>query len=182
VRRWVNLRYKPNSEKKVAIIIYDYPPGEENLGNAAYLDTFESLKVILTRLKDEGYKVEIADVGEILLKKRLFNPKLFSEKAIDCPRLKKDDYLRFFNELPEDLKRDVIENFGDPPGDIMVDENGILIPVVLFGNVAVGIQPSRRRVLENMRIYFLQFMIKQNLLITSIWLFIFGSKISLKLT
>jgi len=149
VRRWVNLRHKPNSEKKVAIIIYDYPPGEENLGNAAYLDTFESLKVILTRLKDEGYKVEIADVGEILLEKRLFNPKLFSEKAIDCPRLNKDDYLRFFNELPEDLKRDVIENFGDPPGDIMVDENGILIPVVLFGNVAVGIQPSRRRVLEN---------------------------------
>ena len=149
VRRWVNLRYKPNSEKKIAIIIYDYPPGEENLGNAAYLDTFESLKVILTRLKDEGYKVEIADVGEILLEKRLFNPKLFSEKAIDCPRLSKDDYFKFFNELPEDLKRDVIENFGDPPGDIMADENGILIPVILFENVALGIQPSRRKVLEN---------------------------------
>jgi len=149
VERWVNLRYKPNFEKKVAIVIYDYPPGEENLGNAAYLNTFESLKVIFKRLKDEGYKVEMKDVGEVLLEKKLFNPKFFTEKVVDCPRLSKDNYLKFFNELPEELKRDVIENFGEPPGDIMVDEEGILIPVILLGNVAVGIQPSRRKILQD---------------------------------
>jgi cobaltochelatase CobN len=149
VERWINLRYKPNSEKKIAIIIYDYPPGEENLGNAAYLDTFESLKVILRRLKDEGYRVEDVEVGKLLLDKKLFNPKLFSEKAIDCPKLSKEDYLKFFNELPEELKREVVENFGEPPGDIMVDGDEILIPVILLGNVAIGIQPSRRKALEN---------------------------------
>ncbi len=149
VERWINLKYKPNSEKKVAIVIYDYPPGEENLGNAAYLNTFESLKIILGRFKEEGYKVEMGDVGEILLEKKLFNPKFFTEKVVDCPRLSKDDYLKFFNKLPEELKKDVIENFGEPPGDIMVDEEKILIPVVLLGNVAVGIQPSRRKILQD---------------------------------
>jgi cobaltochelatase CobN len=146
---WVNLKYKLSSEKKIAIIIYDYPPGEENLGNAAYLNTFESLKVILTRLRDEGYKVELADIEKLLLEKKLFNPKLFPEKAINCPRLSKSDYIKFFDELPEELKMEVIENFGEPPGNIMVNGDGILIPVVLLGNVAIGIQPSRRKILEN---------------------------------
>uniref|UniRef100_A0A7J2TJN4 Magnesium chelatase subunit H n=1 Tax=Archaeoglobus fulgidus TaxID=2234 RepID=A0A7J2TJN4_ARCFL len=148
VGKWIDLRHKPNSEKRVAIVIYNYPPGEENLGNAAYLDTFESLKVILNRLKSEGYRVETNDIKELFLVKKLFNPKLFSEKAIDCPRLSKDDYIRFFNELPEEARKEIIESFGEPPGDIMVDEDGILIPVIQLGNVAVGVQPSRRRVLE----------------------------------
>lgn len=149
VEKWVKLRLKPNSEKKVAIVIYNYPPGEENLGNAAYLDTFESLKVILSSMKKEGYKVETAEIEKLLLEKNLFNPKLFSEKAIDCPKLKKSDYIRFFNQLPEELRREVVENFGKPPGDVMVDGEDILIPVVLLGNVAIGIQPSRRKALED---------------------------------
>ncbi len=149
IEKWLNLRKKPNSEKKVAIVIYNYPPGEENLGNAAYLDTFESLKAILERLRDEGYKVEKTDVKELLLEKKLFNPKMFSEKAIDCPRLSKSDYLRLFSGLPEELRKEIVENFGEPLGDIMVDENGILIPVVLLGNIAIGIQPSRRKIIES---------------------------------
>lgn len=149
VEKWVNLKRKPNSEKKVAIIIYNYPPGEENLGKAAYLDTFESLKVILSRMKEEGYKVETAEIEKLLLEKNLFNPKLYSEKAIDCPRLKKSDYIKFFNELPEELRREVIENFGEPPGDIMVNGEDILIPLVILENVAIGVQPSRRKILEN---------------------------------
>ena len=148
IEKWVSLRYKPNHEKRVAIIIYDYPPGEENLGNAAYLDTFESLKVILNKLRSEGYSVETTDVGEVLLKKRLFNPKFFSEKAIDCPRLSKEDYMKFFNQLSEEMRKEVIDSYGEPPGNIMVDGEDILIPVVLFGNVAVGIQPARRKVIE----------------------------------
>lgn len=55
IRNWVNLRKIPNSEKKVAIITYNYPPGEKNLANAGYLDVFESLKVFLERLEKEGY-------------------------------------------------------------------------------------------------------------------------------
>jgi cobaltochelatase CobN len=149
VEKWVSLRQKPNSEKRVAIVIYDYPPGEENLGNAAYLDTFESLRVILERLRNDGYKVEKTNVKELLLEKKLFNPKIFTEKAMDCPRLSKSEYIKFFYELPEDLRREVVENFGEPPGDIMVDENGILIPVVLLGNIAIGIQPSRRKIIES---------------------------------
>jgi len=71
------------------------------------------------------------------------------EEAIQCPRISADEYYKFFNELPEEIRREVIENFGTPPGNIMVDSKGILVPVIISGNIAIGIQPSRRKILES---------------------------------
>ncbi|MEM4005562.1 MAG: cobaltochelatase subunit CobN, partial [Desulfurococcaceae archaeon] len=61
---WVRLRRKPNSEKRIAIVIYNYPPGEENLGKAAYLNVFESLSRLLKALKESGYSVPRVPSGE----------------------------------------------------------------------------------------------------------------------
>jgi cobaltochelatase CobN len=47
---WLKLQRKSNSEKRVAIIIYNYPPGEDNLGNASYLDVFASIEKLLNNL------------------------------------------------------------------------------------------------------------------------------------
>ena len=72
VHNWVKLKYKPNSEKRIAIVVYNYPPGEENLCNAAYLDTFQSLKIILDRLHEEGYLIEETDVEKIFFDNKLW--------------------------------------------------------------------------------------------------------------
>ncbi|MCS7130469.1 MAG: cobaltochelatase subunit CobN, partial [Archaeoglobaceae archaeon] len=144
VKKWVELKRKSNSEKKIAIVIYNYPPGEENLGNSAYLDTFKSLEVILKSLKSRGYVVQETEVEKLLLEKNLFNPKYLPEKMIECPRMSIKDYLSFFNELAEDLRLEIIDAFGEPPGSIMVDEKGILIPAMILGNVAIVVQPARR--------------------------------------
>ncbi|MBC7096008.1 magnesium chelatase subunit H [Thermococcus sp.] len=143
VNRWLELKRKPNKDKRIAMIIYDYPPGEENLGSAAYLDTFASVERILERLEKEGYKVEKAKIKDLFVKKRLFNPKLYPPEKIDCPRMSLEEYLRYFNELPEDVREEVVKSWGEPPGEIMVDEDGILIPGVILGNVFIGVQPSR---------------------------------------
>ncbi len=143
VNRWIELRKKPNKDKRIAIVIYNYPPGEENLGSCAYLDTFKSVERILERLEREGYTVERADVKELFLKKKLFNPILHPPETIDCPRMSFEEYMSFFSELPEECRRDVIECWGRPLGNIMVDEKGILIPGVMLGNVFIGVQPSR---------------------------------------
>ena len=144
VERWINLKRKPNADKRIAIIIYNYPPGEENLGSAAYIDTFASVERILERLKEEGYKVEkTKNIKDLFIKKRLFNPKLYPLEKIECPRMSVDEYLRYFNELPEECKEEVIKYWGEPPGNIMVDDKGILIPGVILGNIFIGVQPSR---------------------------------------
>lgn len=149
VNRWLELKRKPNSDKRIAIVVYNYPPGEENLCNAAYLDTFKSVERMLEELEKEEYAVRKADLEKLFLERRLFNPRLYLPESIECPRMSAGEYLKYFNELPEDVRKDVIEFWGEPPGDIMVDDGGILIPGVTLGNVFIGVQPSRRPVLTS---------------------------------
>lgn len=57
VKAWINLQDKPNKDKKIALVYYNYPPGKQNIG-AAYLNVLpESLWEILLRLKAEGYDI-----------------------------------------------------------------------------------------------------------------------------
>ena len=43
IRGLLELRYKPNGEKRIAIVGYNYPPGEDNLFGGSFLDTLGSL-------------------------------------------------------------------------------------------------------------------------------------------
>ena len=66
ILKWLSLRRKANAEKKLAIILYDYPPGEAHLGNAGYLDVLASLSGFLEKLAERGYRVTIpeGDLGD----------------------------------------------------------------------------------------------------------------------
>ncbi|WP_255772533.1 cobaltochelatase subunit CobN [Methanothermobacter sp. K4] len=57
VRNWVMLGKLPDSEKRVALIYYNYPPGKNNVGSS-YLDVPTSILNILRILKENGYSVE----------------------------------------------------------------------------------------------------------------------------
>ncbi|RLA99452.1 MAG: cobalamin biosynthesis protein CobN, partial [Deltaproteobacteria bacterium] len=66
---WARLRKKRNEEKKVAIVFHNYPPRNDRIGCAAGLDSFESIKCLLDRLKSEGYRVEkLYECGDDLAK------------------------------------------------------------------------------------------------------------------
>ncbi len=58
IKKYIELRKKPNREKKVAILCYNYPPGEDNLFGGAFLDTFASVSVLLSALKENDYWTE----------------------------------------------------------------------------------------------------------------------------
>ncbi len=144
VKKWLKLRQKPNREKKIAIVIYDYPPGEENLGSAGYLDVFESLKFFLRKLKENGYEVEVpeGDLKEILLLSGAVNSPMYvgNERTINLPV---ERYLEWYNSLPERVRSEVERVWGKSPGNLMVDRGGILIPGIVLRNVFIGVQPSR---------------------------------------
>ena len=148
--RWVNLRRKPNSDKRIAIILYNYPPGEENLGKTAYLNVFKSLSNLLIKLKEHGYKIDYVPSGDELKNMFLVNGVVNSGNWVLTPNVMQkmnkvnlDEYLRWFNDLPIQVRDKVVNEWGEPPGNIMVYENSILIPGVVIGNVFIGIQPSR---------------------------------------
>ncbi len=149
VLKWLDLRKKKNSEKKVAIVLYNYPPGEDNVGNAAYLDVFTSLDKILGRLREEKYNVdgsEQVNFSEFFLSQGLVNsgkwsPKeLTSQNAITVPV---DKYLEWFSELSEDMRNEIVQEWGEPPGSIMSYNSSFLIVGIRLGNIFVGLQPTR---------------------------------------
>ena len=69
VKSWVNLRQKPVSERKIAVILYGFPPGYGATGTAALLNVPRSLLKFLHALKEQGYNVgELPEDGEELIR------------------------------------------------------------------------------------------------------------------
>ncbi|MBD6619297.1 magnesium chelatase subunit H [Komarekiella sp. 'clone 1'] len=69
VKSWVALRQKPVSERKIAIILYGFPPGYGAVGTAALLNVPRSLLKFLHALKDQGYTVgDLPEDGEELIR------------------------------------------------------------------------------------------------------------------
>ncbi|GMH35161.1 hypothetical protein BSKO_03029 [Bryopsis sp. KO-2023] len=60
LKNWINLRKKPPSERKIAILLYGFPPGVGATGTAALLNVPKSLTYVLKALKKEGY-----DLGDM---------------------------------------------------------------------------------------------------------------------
>jgi len=146
VAKWIQLRYKPNNTKNVAVIIYNYPPGEENVGSAAYLDVFESLAVLLRALADAGYSVKLRSKDELveLVKDLLVNSPKWRLYGEGAPKLTLSEYLNYYSSLPEVLRGGVEKVWGPPPGDINVDDEGnFVVPGIVLGNVFIGVQPAR---------------------------------------
>ncbi|NET28182.1 magnesium chelatase subunit H [Okeania sp. SIO1I7] len=69
VKNWIKLRQKAPAERKIAVILYGFPPGYGATGTAALLNVPRSLLKFLHALKEEGYDVgEIPEDGEELIR------------------------------------------------------------------------------------------------------------------
>ncbi|PIG93466.1 magnesium chelatase subunit H [Gloeocapsopsis sp. IPPAS B-1203] len=68
VKKWIALRQKPANERKIAVILYGFPPGYGATGTAALLNVPRSLLKFLQALKDCGYTVgDLPEDGEELI-------------------------------------------------------------------------------------------------------------------
>ncbi|MET1160089.1 MAG: magnesium chelatase subunit H [Thermoprotei archaeon] len=149
VSKWVNLSRKPCNEKRIAVVIYNYPPGPENLGKAGYLDVFKSLEALLGRLKRESYSIPRVPSAQELLD-TLLKQIRENKPGVKVPVYK---YRSWFNELPESVKRDIINHWGEPPGELYVSNGYIGFYGVILGNVFIGVQPSRGVHEDHSKIY-----------------------------
>lgn len=136
MKRWLRLQELSNQEKKVALLCYDYPPGESRFLSAAFLDTLASLDSLLTALRRAGYQV----------------PELSREELVKqlCPEEHANSgrYHWSGNGLlyaPDELaySRELEAAWGTAPGEIMTEQGQYRIPGIQIGNVFIGVQPAR---------------------------------------
>ena len=70
IKSWIELRKMPTADRKIAIILYGFPPGYGATGSAALLNVPRSLLNFLQSLKDNGYTVgDLPEDGEELIRR-----------------------------------------------------------------------------------------------------------------
>ncbi|WP_281968228.1 magnesium chelatase subunit H [Roseovarius nanhaiticus] len=138
VRRLAKLRVMGNADKKVAIVLFGFPPNAGAIGTAAYLSVFESLQNTLMRMQAEGYDVTPpANVDALRAAVLEGNAATYGQEANVAATLSTD---RIVSETPW---LDEIEAvWGPAPGKVQSDGRGVHILGAQFGNVFVGVQPS----------------------------------------
>ncbi|MEM6252807.1 MAG: magnesium chelatase subunit H [Cyanobacteria bacterium P01_D01_bin.156] len=68
VKKWIELRRKERRDRKLAIILYGFPPGYGATGTAALLNVPKSLLSLLHALKNQGYQVgDLPEDGETII-------------------------------------------------------------------------------------------------------------------
>jgi len=148
--RFAGLGRSPNPEKKVAVLLSNYPTKHSRVGNAVGLDTPASAIGLLRAMHRTGYAVEGApEDGDELIHTLIaaggHDPEFLTAEQLGTAagRLDARRYAEWFDRLPEDLQSEVEEHWGPPPGDLYVDDGDFVVAGLSFGNVFVGIQPPR---------------------------------------
>ncbi|KXT56038.1 cobalamin biosynthesis protein CobN [Gordonia sp. QH-12] len=163
------LRHVTPAEKKVALLLSAYPTKHARIGNAVGLDTPRSLVGVLRALRDAGYDIGPAggdaavpglgsrpddDDPDALMHALIDaggqDADWLTEEALAANpiRVGAADYSRWFQTLPEQLRSDVVEHWGPPPGELFVDrshdpDGEIVIAAMVFGNIVLLVQPPR---------------------------------------
>lgn len=149
---WAKLRRKSRAERRIGIVVANYPNRDSRIGNGVGLDTPESVAAALHALRATGYQVNGPPADGAALMRQLLAGPTNDVAALDGriaeERLPLVDYTAFFGSLPETLRAKVTERWGPPerdpfyrPGEL--DCGAFRIPVLRFGHVAVGVQPAR---------------------------------------
>ncbi|MDR3206351.1 MAG: cobaltochelatase subunit CobN [Candidatus Methanoplasma sp.] len=155
--RWARLRRKKNADKRVAILLYMYPPRTDLAGGASGLDTFQSAADMLKAMKDLGYSVEwVPENGGELTERLLagitndtswLSDAEVSERALDLMSVEK--YAEHTGDVPDAAKSRITDGWGPPPGDVHTTGGRMHIPGILNGNVLISFQPDRGRSLQS---------------------------------
>ena len=147
-RRWIELARVPNSEKRIALILANYPTRDGRIGNGVGLDTPAAALNILRALHAEGYPLpaDLPESGTALIQALLggVSNDLDTIDQRPCQQsLALDDYFSMFNALPEANRNAVLERWGTPENDPMFRRGRMMIAGLRFGLTFVGIQPAR---------------------------------------
>ncbi len=138
VARLVALRRSQRAERKVAVVIFNFPPNAGNVGSAAYLSVFESMFHTLAGMKAQGYTVDMPASVDALRDAVLHgNAAQYGADANVHTLIPADQHVRRERWLKE-----IEAQWGPAPGKQLSNGQGIFVLGRQFGNVLVAVQPA----------------------------------------
>ncbi|WP_448560463.1 cobaltochelatase subunit CobN [Trichothermofontia sp.] len=155
---WVRLRQTPVSDRRVALILANYPTRDARLANGVGLDTPASCVEILKALQQEGYTLpaDLPQTGDDLMQRLTAgvtnDPEGQGLRSL-AHALEWETFVAYFAQLPEAVRQGVMARWGDKDPNTKTAEadfpglqnlRGLLpIPGIQLGNIFIGIQPAR---------------------------------------
>ncbi|MFO0690328.1 MAG: magnesium chelatase subunit H [Myxococcota bacterium] len=150
VERLVSLRRKRRADRRVGIVLFNFPPNSGHVGTAMSLAVFESLHATLGALRDAGYGVEVPDTVDALRARILgSSADPHGVPAAVHARIPVDRHVREERHLAE-----IEAAWGPAPGRQLTDGRSIFVLGARFGNVLVGVQPGSGYEGDPMRLLF----------------------------
>jgi magnesium chelatase subunit H len=138
VARLVALRRKEREDRKLAVVLFNFPPNGGNLGTAAFLGVFESLFNTLKGLSDSGYQVDLPQSVDALRERLLTgNSAAHGQPANVHAAIPATEHIRTEPHLAQ-----IEAQWGPAPGKALTDGQNLFVLGASFGNVFVGIQPG----------------------------------------
>ncbi|MEM9509625.1 MAG: magnesium chelatase subunit H [Cyanobacteria bacterium P01_E01_bin.35] len=149
VKKWVGLRHKPTPARKLAVILYGFPPGYGATGTAALLNVPKSLLNFLQALKAQGYDVgELPEDGENIIKQvKEADESITPVNQVNVRTLEK--WLGYLQTNRVEKQWKSLTGTG-----IKTSGDEFQIGGIQFGNVWIGVQPPLGIAGDPMRLMF----------------------------
>jgi magnesium chelatase subunit H len=137
IGRLVQLRQASRADRKIGIVLFNFPPNAGATGTAAYLSVFASLHNTLQAMRVAGYTVEVPETVDDLRRAILEgNAQQHGTPANVGAKILRDTHIRRETYLAE-----IEKVWGPAPGRQLADGASIFVMGETFGNVFVGVQP-----------------------------------------
>lgn len=163
--KWADLKDLENSEKVIAIVLYNYPAGKAEIG-ASYLDVVQSTYDLILKLYEAGYTtcniselMNITEFSDLLFDNGNKGSwaggvlKEYVERNWDSlvehhQLISMDDFINLTDDLSDSLYEQMVTQWGAGLGKCMVytaddGQQYLVIPGFWLGNIFITYQPSR---------------------------------------
>ncbi|MBR0906192.1 cobaltochelatase subunit CobN [Bradyrhizobium liaoningense] len=130
VAAWRRLAETPASEKRLALVLSNYPGRPHQIAHAVGLDALASSEALVSDLAEVGFDLAPVDaLGERLLKQ--------------CLTWSVANYRAALSRLPQSLQDDLAQAWGAPENDPSCRDGAFHFAAVACGKSIVAVQPER---------------------------------------
>ncbi|WP_207484132.1 cobaltochelatase subunit CobN [Arenibaculum pallidiluteum] len=144
---WARLRRAPPGERRVALVLANYPTRDGRLANGVGLDTPAGVVEALRAMAGAGYAVAGLPADSAALIDALSAGVTNDLSALDRRLVREtfplEAYRGVLDGLPETARAAMMERWGDPAADPFCRDGAFRLPALRLGNVVVAIQPAR---------------------------------------